>query len=63
MTTIVTVKTSDHAADVSAFPIENGKPKTGGKWERIGTVDAHSEGEFSAHAGQDILVQEVPAGG
>lgn len=59
MTTTVRVITSDHAVAVLAFPLVDGEPVGGEQYSQLGVVQPHSQDDFYAHDGADILVREL----
>lgn len=60
MTTIVRVITSDHPVAVMAYPREGGDPVFGAEYTELAQVPPHSQYDTVAHAGQDVLVMEMP---
>ena len=60
VTTIVRVITSEHPAAVMAYPREGGDPVPGAEYTELAQVPAHSQYDTVVHAGQDVLVVEMP---
>lgn len=60
MTTIVRVITSEHGAAVMAYPRANGLPVEDAGFTELAQVPPHSQYDTVVHAGQDVLVIEMP---
>lgn len=60
MTITVRVITADAPARVWSYPISEGEGAESGGWTKMGDVPSHSQRDFAAYHGLDILVGELP---
>lgn len=60
MTTRVIIVTGEHPAAVMSYPREGGEPVEGASYTEIAQVPPGTQFETVVHAGQDVLVIEMP---